>query len=308
MAKATIPLAKGYDITKITWPAYLSTKYDGVPVKIAVTKHDVKGSPCYAISGESRSGENLKSTSDDLADFLQMLIDHDCLTDDKHVFVAEVTHRTLKNFKDISGVVRRQEPQEDLLYNFFDYQVGDLDAGFTTRNCGLEDIIVSITNRFSDDRFKYVKQTKCYDVDDFIEQLVHLQETQPDAEGHIARSGDATFKPNSRHWDYQKIVIDPTVDLRIIDVQEAVSKTKEPLGMVGRLVAEYKGKRIGIGPGKLSHVERKQLWINYHGARPTKEFPNMIATIKYKRDDSYEALRQPTFQHWRPEKTEESYD
>lgn len=305
MSKSTIPLAKGYDTSKLTWPAYLSTKYDGVPVKITVTKHDVKGAPWYAISGESRSGENLKSTSDDLADFLQILIDHDCLTDDIHIFVAEVTHRTLKNFKDISGVVRRQEPQEDLLYNFFDYQVGDLPDEFTTRTCELENIIISVTNRFSDDRFKYVKQTKCYDIDDFIEQVIHLQKTQPDAEGHIARSGDATFKPNSRHWDYQKIVIDPTVDLKIIRFEEAVSKDKERLGMVGRVIANYKGQEIGIGPGKLTHKERKDLWDEQNSGLPNYWG---IATIKYKRDDSYDALRQPTFQHWRPEKTAESYN
>jgi hypothetical protein len=71
--------------------------------------------------------------------------------------------------------------------------------------------------------------------------------------------------------------------------------------MVGRIIADFHGTEIGVGPGKLSHAERRKLWVN-------REHNHGVATIKYKRDDSYTALRQPTFQHWRPEKTEPSYE
>ena len=82
--------------------------------------------------------------------------------------------------------------------------------------------------------------------------------------------------------------------------------------MVGRLIVSYKGLTIGVGPGRLTHGERTSLWTcreaylrtEQDGHRWKELLPGRIAQIKYKADDSYDALRQPTFQHWRPEKDE----
>ena len=62
----------------------------------------------------------------------------------------------------------------------------------------------------------------------------------------------------------------------------------------------YKGTEIGIGPGRLTHAERIELWVHSQ----TGMFNKRMAQIKYKADDSYDALRQPTFQFWRDEKDE----
>ena len=63
-------------------------------------------------------------------------------------------------------------------------------------------------------------------------------------------------------------------------------------------MASYKGTEIGIGPGRLTHDERTALWVHFQ----TGMLHKRMAQIKYKSDDSYDALRQPTFQFWRDDK------
>lgn len=296
MTKSTIPLAKSYDPKKLNFPVYVSKKEDGVPVKITVTDG-------YKITWESRSGKALPSLSEYMRKLSSIFQQRNTFARMNVVIVAEITHDTLTDFKDISGIVRKNVPQENLIFNVFDYCESLREH---------EDIAerwanLSRASHHFPPWMGVIKQVRCDDMHQLKACVDNTLALNPKWEGLVARSHDATFKPNSRHWDYQKIVIDPTIDLRIIDVEEAVDKHGEPKGMVGRLVAEYKGKRIGIGPGKLTHKERKSLWVFRARFKNQWLYPPAIATIKYKRDQSYAALRQPTFQHWRPEKTEESY-
>lgn len=85
---------------------------------------------------------------------------------------------------------------------------------------------------------------------------------------------------------------------RQVGFEEAVDKYGKPKGMVGRLDVLYKGKVVGVGPGALTHKERKDLWESVRKG----EQKIAIAEIKYMPDDTYEALRQATFVRWRPDK------
>jgi hypothetical protein len=76
------------------------------------------------------------------------------------------------------------------------------------------------------------------------------------------------------------------------------------MDMIGRINCWYKGQIIGVGPGKLTHAERREL----AKAPMVLTGYNRIAKVQYKKDDSYEALRQPTFQCWRDDKDEVSYE
>jgi ATP-dependent DNA ligase len=300
MSNSTIPLAKKFEPSKITFPAFLSQKHDGVPVKIIVNR---KFGSSLCISAVTRQNKPVPSIDNYLRLLAASLEQKNILCDGKtYTFVAEVTHETLINFKDVSGVVRKQSPQNNLIFNVFDFDTGEGEM-FKDRIKQLKQIIMLLP-----DWFKMCPQEMVFDQDDLAEHIARMLNHNPLWEGLILRSGEAKFKPGTRHWDYQKIVIDPTIDLRIVRLDEAIDKDGKPKGMVGALIAEYNGKEIGIGPGKLTHKERYDLWRDYMRARPMRDFPNKIATIKYKRDPSYDALRQPTFQHWRPEKLEESYD
>jgi ATP-dependent DNA ligase len=219
---------------------------------------------------------------------------------------------TLRDFKDISGVVRKQEPQHGLILNLFDaHHHKHADAGFGDR---IQQMVV-LMQHMQHEAFRVIPQFLCGSAAHaaMVEQA--LLERFPTCEGLIWRDADAVFKPGTRRWDYQKLLNEPTVDLRIIGFEEAkCGKTGAGKGMVGRLIADYKGTEIGVGPGKLTHKERKELWSAYQSALASSHAQEAltplwkIAQIKYKKDDSYDALRQPTFQHWRPEKTEPSHE
>lgn len=315
MASATIPLAKGYDPSKLEFPVFVSVKHDGVPIRIDIAPHKANG---FTYATQSRQAKQVLSVSRLVKEFITRLYEKGVELDSfPRTFVAEVTHKTLKDFKDISGTVRREYPQDGLILNFFDFVMHTDERRhdpFFIRQSHLRQTLTGI----EDENMQCVPQQMCgseADVQTFI-----AGNTAPDQEGWIIRSMPAQWAPGKRQWGYQKHVMDPTVDLKIVGFEEARNAAGIPLGMVGRVLAEYiepsgNVTTIGIGPGKLTHAERIELWEEwtrgagggYSGGFAVGD-PARIACIKYKRDPSYTALRQPTFQHWRPEKTEPSYE
>lgn len=298
MSDETIPLAKGFDASKLEYPAYLSVKHDGVPVRIDAVVDD-RGRIEWA--SRSRSGKPLPSADDVVQSFLATVLEHSRSI--RATFVAEITHFEHSDFKTVGGIVRRQEPQTDLILNVFDFTQHEPGMPFARREL-LARAIIGTAAPTPERPWQWVTQFRCSSQYMLEAALKHARDNGEQVEGYVARSGTAEFKPGTRHWDYQKIVEDPTVDLRITGFEEAVSASGEPLGMVGRVLADYRGTEIGVGPGKLTHDERTDHWTEWEAG--IRHFG--IATIKYKRDDTYTALRQPTFQHWRPEKTEPSYE
>lgn len=292
---STIPLSKPYDEKKIEFPGFVSQKLDGVPVRIDM---DFSGPvPAYAV--QSRQAEPMPSVDAQVNHFVRMLLDTGVVKNGRHTFVAEVTHTTLRDFKDVSGVVRRKTQQEDLILNVFDYvnwQQPDLDFGERLT------IAQYLFQHFSSEIVKLIPQF-AVGVNEFQPVCDHLLDRFPNAEGLVYRAFKGKFEAGSRRWNYMKILNEPTIELRIVGFEEGKGKNANA---VGRLIAEYKGGRIGVGPGKLSYKERRNLWDTYKELLDSNGLivadVNLIAQIKYKKDDSYAALRQPTFQYWRPEK------
>lgn len=118
----------------------------------------------------------------------------------------------------------------------------------------------------------------------------------------MVRTLQHTYDVAKRSHGMMKLKPKPTADLRVVGFEEAVSKDGTPLGMIGRIVCEYKGLHIGVGPGKFNHAERISIWNKRAG------FVGAILEVQYMKDDSYEALRQPTAQQWRYDKTEPNYE
>lgn len=294
----TLQLAQSkFTPKKLPTKVMVSEKLDGVPIRMdfAVTNGLVT-----LMAASTRQGEHSYSTG-----FIQQHMAHKLITAPQGVysFVGEVTHETYTDFKDVSGVVRRQEPQTGLIYNIFDFvDHAHTDRGFAARIFSAAQLIRTMRN---DVRFIPQHYIEREEIEDWFTRML------PDgAEGGIIRDPDELWQPGKRTWGYQKYVQDPTIDLFIVGVEEATSEAGVPLGMAGRLIASYKGTEIGIGPGKLSHDERRELWAEWKqwqgaiksGYKDTKW--KRMAAIKYKRDDSYDALRQPTFQVWRDDKDE----
>lgn len=282
MTKATIPLATSFNPRYFKGGVVLMEKYDGVPIRVRLEGGKVT-------EATTRPGKPLTSSVAHLVDAVAEVFGEDF---PDREFVMEVQHPTVKAFKDLSGMVRKDAPCPELYGIVFDMSG---DEGFLDRITMLGQRIMRIG-----DRLFPPSTTVMEEMPDNLEGdklFIQYVSTTPKEyfEGWIARCADDPYEPNKRQKGYQKLVIEPTVDLQIVGFEEAVSKDGEPLGMVGRLVAEYKGEKIGIGPGKLTHAERRELFT-------TPFASGRIAEIKYKRDPSYNALRQPTFQHWRDDK------
>lgn len=303
MATSSIPLAKGMDLSKMEWPAFLSIKHDGVPVKLTVTVYQ----GTFQWDVVSRSGKPVPSVRVYCEEIAYNLCNIPTIEDGVFTIVAEVTHRWEKDFKDVAGIIRKKTAQPFLIWNVFDFTVDWAnDQPFSARTAAVYGLIQELDLPY----LKYVGQKEVISVSHAEDTLAFLQRYMPSAEGFIIASAARTFKPNSRHWDYQKIVVDPVHDLFVHSYEEAVSKDGKPLGMVGRINVLWYGERTGCGPGKMTHAERRSEWAQY-GAGPhfceEQGSSGRIASIKAKRDPSYDKMRQPTFQCWRPEKTDESY-
>lgn len=322
---STIPLAKGFTPKKLEYPVILSEKYDGVPIAVTVTVDDT-GTPLLPATRKTRQGEDCVSAFSIVTEWVVNNLSFFEGFPGQHTVVGELfqTGNPRAPFKDTSGIVRRQVDQGKLLsWGLFDY--------FWDGGGGNDNAYIDRFTHFCDkmDTTEHVFCIPFYTVRDEEELNATFEvftRDNPKAEGMVARSATDVFNPGKRSWGYQKMLYEPTVDLRIVRVEEATTADGEPKGMVGRLVASYKGTEIGIGPGRLTHAERIELWEQYQreasycccgstvdhypdGHSPVRAadyygFPNRIAQIKYKADESYDALRQPTFQHWRDDKTE----
>lgn len=291
MGTSTIPLAKPFNPAKLEFPVYVSEKLDGVPIKVTLS-HPRKE---WLIKIESRQGEELSSTDPIRPVILKWAEGlHKHLT---YVLVFEVTHPDFKEFKDVSGVVRRHQPCPELVYNLFDYDASYNDSGisgfgFYTRTTRGHSAVALIDHP----NVLYIPQLPCADLASLEAAISAIPEGQ---EGYVIRSHNAPFKPGKRHWDYQKVVKEPTLDLTVIGYEEGVGKNA---GAVGKLTVKYKGGISGVGAGKMTYECRKKLWEEYVSMGFT--CTPRIACIKHKPDPSYTGIRQGTFQNWRDDKDE----
>lgn len=286
---STIPLAKTYDEKKAVFPCLVSIKLDGVPIRIDIGAD-------YKVTVQSRQGKPVPSVEHMVRAWVDTLKYSGDFTPPM-TFIGELMQEDIfAPFKDTSGLARQHEPTNDLNLWLFDW-CGPLGMTYVDRVRTLRKHLPKGM------KVRLVEFLVFHSHDELMAGLDELLKQNPKAEGFVARDPKDGFEPGKRSWGYLKVLPEPTIDLRIVGFEEAISKDGEPLGMVGRLIAEYKGGQIGIGPGKLTHDERRSLWMKYIDNDIGVHMPHWgIAQIKYKPDDSYDALRQPTFQHWRDDK------
>ena len=296
MANETIELLKNYEPKKMPWPAMHQQKIDGVPVLVLKT-----AGVCRAYT---RQRELVKSIPHILQCCTILLQDGDGVVMELHI--------AGKPFKEISGLVRRSVPCRDLVGHVFDFSPAGQHSGpWVARRAAFIDRIDHAT-KFAgclpaDLAVQVLPGVIVNGPDEAQEAHDALMLANPDAEGSVLHSLEKPFQPAKRCWGTQRMKPVPTIDLRIVGFDEAVSeKTGLGLSMVGRVNAEFTTytdrhavtEVIGIGPGALTHSERKLLWTLWKQGK----FKPRIAEIRYMRDDSYDALRQPTFKQWRPDK------
>lgn len=298
MADATIELAKTeYRPDKMVYPAAVSIKLDGVPGNFYGNRLPL-----------TRQNTNIMST----AHIQNWIVQH---LPKAVGIVGELYDPTLK-FKVISGQVRDTKAQHtNLKLMAFDLYVPDNPAAqFGQRTEALRLVLEDVAGKLGQhpDDLPVIRIPQIIVNNEQEARDAHdtIMMADPDAEGTMLVSLSRTWTPGGRLWTSQKCKPEPTIDIEIVGFQEAVSEeTGQGLGRVGRLIGMLHKinpdgtqtyNQIGIGPGRLSHKEAKALWIAYKAGT----WRRCIAEVKYMKDDSYDALRQPTFQRWRHDKVE----
>ena len=283
----------------------VSEKLDGVPAKIHITVREGIYPPSTAYTKralttvQTRSGKPYVSIRAQVAAMGEQMMQLGCMG--TFVFVAEVTHRDrTMPFKDVSGHCRRQKQNDDLRLNVFDFY-RPTPEGPDMMPFGKR---ILLAQQLVRDMFwcKMVPQILVRDAIELADALGRMKQARGDfiPEGAIIRSCHDVWEEGMRGWGYQKVVDDPTTEVWITGFVAAVSKkTGKSLDMVGGMLGDWRGQETGVGPGKLTHDERHSMWIEY--IENGHYFEPAWATVKHKRDDSYTALRQPTFQNWRPD-------
>ncbi|ANS06216.1 hypothetical protein HOR19_gp23 [Phage MedPE-SWcel-C56] len=316
MSGEVIPLSKKYTEKCFDGRAWLVfEKFDGVPIRIDLSYGE--GNELEA-TAQTRPGKKAASSVDHIVEYVKLQFGNlaPC------VIVGEVVHRTVFEFKDVSGMVRKDTPNPELYMQVFDFYA----PGHTHYYHRMTYPHQLLKEPDGAARMPFCAAADSVEEYRAVQYEIRKKSSTPEQwfEGFILRDRNCLFEPAKRQPGYLKDVIEPTVDLSIVGWLEAVSQDGSPLGMVGGLIADYKGKRIGIGPGKMTHPERKALFEEYaykqvglpdkpnqewfSWARDGEPGFSRIAEIKHKRDPSYTALRQPTFQWWRDDKKEPSYE
>lgn len=315
MSKETIELAKNYDPKKSIFPALAQRKWDGVPVRFMC----VKVGTCIAVT---RQGERITS------------IDHLIPIAEKAIRAAGgcIIGELIvpgRDFKEISGLVRRKDASPELICKVFD---GDLD---NLPKKSYHSRLVEIANTLPHDPRLSVTPSKYVDSIEGVERYYDALclAAGEKLEGVMFHDPTKPFQPGKRCWGMGRWKPQPVNTFKVVGFEEAVSEAGAPLGMVGRVNILLRRKSlpagtaeasdldwewdvrakcwqavVGVGPGKLSHADRKFLWTGQGESIvlhvPFTELAEVYADIKHMPDPSYEALRQPTFQCFRPDKKE----
>lgn len=294
---ATIMLATNFDINETTFPVYVSEKMDGVPVKIFWTSKGWK-----AIT---RQGKPVTSIDHILEQFEDTDL-YQC------AFVGELV-KPNATFEETSGLVRQTGCSPELELMLYDYFGCDED-GNCTDNWEFQNrlnALVEIRHEFFylSTSVKLMLQYTCEGQDTLEDVMKNVKTWARDAgregslfEGWVIRSmygPDSVYKQGKRSRGLQRIVPEPTVDLKVVGVVEAVDiKTKQPKGLIGSLeCVDGAGVRYFVGAGKMPHEQRRILF------ECPESIIGCIATVKYK-PSTYLKLRQPTFQRFHPYKSD----
>jgi ATP-dependent DNA ligase len=293
MTAESIELLKNWRPDKMHFPAIMQEKIDGVPIRI----RNIGGH----IHAWTRQNERITSC-DHIIEYVRPLL----LAPGSSI-IGELQVEPRLPFKTVSGLVRRKEACPKLILNVFD---ADLDASpgtpYLTRRSEAQNWLALAAAPSEAPPVRLIPGVTVHSETAADQAFALFMQIRPTAEGVVFHSLAKPFNPGKRCWGTQRRKAKPTIDLEVHSFEEAIDKFGKPKGMVGRINCRYtrKGKPetiIGIGPGKLSHAERTTLWRK-HGNRPLAG--SWICQVEYMTDPTYDALRQPTWQCWRPDKTE----
>jgi len=312
-----IMLGVNFDENKVTYPVEVSVKLDGVAA-------DFYKTPTGWVA-QSRQGKPLPSTGK-IIRYLNS--SHDGVDVNTHI-IGELTVMGVDVFKDAAGIIRRGVADNRIVLNVYDvYVAGKETEPYETRVRRIRDFIDNLTSLSTVQdgtlvwqRIRRVPVTGVAgskaELFEYFETMTDLLASSKLFEGMMVRclrGVDSHYKVGGRSRNMMKYKPQPTVDLEVISFEEATAnkvmsflgeemQPGQGLRAVGRIVAMFNGEPIGVGPGSLTHRERRDLWMRYskHGC-PDLTGKGLIAEVQYMTDSSYTALREARFKRWRTDK------
>ena len=339
MADETVMLAVSYDEEAVTFPVEVSVKLDGVAAEFTKTPN---GWVCH-----SRQGKPLPSTgfiikflnkhADWCPDGLRVIGELTVVGLPVFKEAAGVIRRKEADPRIVLNVYDICHPLDDIgsyearvkMMTHFIKKTGG--TGVKDSRCEAENVTWSVLRRVP---VVGIRNTIEQLEQDF-RSLPKLMEATPMFEGFMIRclqGEDSKFNRGKRSRNMMRYKPKPTMDLRVVSFEEATANKAmrflgesfsegDGLRAVGRINVEYlaviedepnmytRPIIIGVGPGTLTHLERRALWEMYGADGEAKLAQNiLIAEVEYMKDDNYEALRQPVFKRWRPDKSEASQE
>lgn len=297
--KESIELYKPWTPHRAEFPMLVGQKLDGVPVRI----RKMGGKHVFAYS---RQNEVITSIPHILPYIDRMLLDGGSITGELYIEGMP--------FKDISGLVRQKKPSVEtgkLVLHVFEADIrGKPEMPYGRRMEEFRtvlDKLISVTGMSSSDLpCREIRMIECHDAATVERAFELIMQANPNAEGAVAHYAGKDFQPGTRRYTGMKLKPEPTIDLMVLGFEEAVDKYKMPKDMVGGVIVEMATMtkhgvvtiQTKVGPGALTHSERKILWAKFRQGK----FVPRIAEVKYMKDDTYDGLRQPTFVRWRDDK------
>lgn len=318
-----IMLATTLDEKKIKFPVDVTVKLDGVAADFHKTPR--------GWTVQSRQGKPILSVGH-IIDYLNTNFKSAAVN--THV-VGELTHIEHEAFKDAGGIIRRKEKNEGIILNVYDvYRPEYPNDTYEMRKSYIKKFCANRQGMF------YSKGSLAYkiiqavplvatvansgELNRLLDKVPEMMNESPRIEGFVIRmlrGADSFYKVNKRSKGMMRFKPKPTLDLQVVSFEEATANKVmtfmdeqftegEGLRAVGRINVLYKGSVVGVGPGCLTHKERRELWTRYNkfiqdGGDMDKR--KLIAEVEFMLDPNYDGLRQPVFKRWRTDKKEASY-
>lgn len=227
------------------------------------------------------------------------------------VYFGEAYHPDME-FKDISGMFRRQKPQDDLHFFMFDavtlqeFRTGSSSRAYIDRIKALRGV-ASAVNQVIPPRL-------------FTDQAIALSEAQRlrdttgwkyGLDGLMAKQIEGTWEAGvDRQGRQLKLKDVLSVDLEVAGVVEGEGKFA---GMVGAIEVYWRGERAVVSGGKLTTAERQAYWdaetaprADRHDEEQQVRLVGQIVEVHALGLTPDGKLREPRFQRIRDDKTEAS--
>lgn len=303
-------LAKNIDAKKLPKYATMSEKIDGIPGIFGKSKITMsrQGKPITSV-------KHIENTIDKIVPRDIQIIGELYIPGAPFKYSSGKVRKNMQNLDihlGIWDVVLLKEP--DATYRERMYYLGAIIDDLFDNSLGKINTIPLQNARFDDYDDAMYKIKAYYETlrIPFKQQVIEFAPETPlpdvgEPEGVIIRDLFGVYR-RGRSWGLLRYVPKPTADLRVCALAEATANKRmeflgdtfekgEGLRAIGALWVNFNGTLVKVGPGNMTHKERRLFWLTpelIHGK---------IIKVKYKADPTYDALREPTYVCIRDDKT-----